>query len=194
LKNSGIAKVGGNFFFDPYVMTTGVFNHDLGIGAMMATGLHLADEGIVLSDMQYPRLALAIQGMGVGRLSSLTHYRRTLPIMIKIRDEMAGSIDGRGRMNKSLTVGDRQKLERGKQIATEILSQSGAKKIWHTLPGAAHPGGTCPMGQAVDANLQAELDNLYVCDASVIPAPFGIPPTLTCLALGKRLAAHLLAV
>jgi choline dehydrogenase-like flavoprotein len=30
-----------------------------------------------------------------------------------------------------------------------------------------------------------------VCDASVIPGPWGLPPTLTLLALGKRLGGEL---
>ena len=36
-----------------------------------------------------------------------------------------------------------------------------------------------------------EYDNLYVCDCSVIPEAWGLPPTLTLIGLGKRLAKHL---
>jgi choline dehydrogenase-like flavoprotein len=43
----------------------------------------------------------------------------------------------------------------------------------------------------VDANLKTELDNLYVCDCSVIPEAWGLPATLTIISLGKRLAKHL---
>lgn len=32
---------------------------------------------------------------------------------------------------------------------------------------------------------------LYVCDATVIPEAFGLPPTLTLLSLARRLADHL---
>jgi choline dehydrogenase-like flavoprotein len=32
---------------------------------------------------------------------------------------------------------------------------------------------------------------LFVCDASVIPESWGLPPTLTLLALADRLVAHL---
>jgi choline dehydrogenase-like flavoprotein len=34
-------------------------------------------------------------------------------------------------------------------------------------------------------------DHLYVCDCSVIPEGWGLPPSLTILALGKRLSKHL---
>jgi len=44
----------------------------------------------------------------------------------------------------------------------------------------------------VDRNLKTRFDNFYVCDCSVIPEEWGLPPTYTLLALGKRLAKHLL--
>ena len=44
----------------------------------------------------------------------------------------------------------------------------------------------------VDADLKTRFDNLYVCDCSVIPEEWGLPPTMTLLGLGKRLAGHLL--
>jgi choline dehydrogenase-like flavoprotein len=37
-----------------------------------------------------------------------------------------------------------------------------------------------------------QYDNLYVCDCSVIPEAWGVPPTTTIVALGKRLAKYLL--
>jgi choline dehydrogenase-like flavoprotein len=57
---------------------------------------------------------------------------------------------------------------------------------------AAHPGGTVKIGDIVDSNLQTEYENLYVCDCSVIPEAWGLPPTLTLIGLGKRLAKHLM--
>jgi choline dehydrogenase-like flavoprotein len=36
-----------------------------------------------------------------------------------------------------------------------------------------------------------EFDNLFVCDCSVIPEAWGLPPTTTIIGLGKRLAKHL---
>jgi choline dehydrogenase-like flavoprotein len=41
------------------------------------------------------------------------------------------------------------------------------------------------------SDLKTEFDNLYVCDCSVIPEAWGLPPTLTIIGLGKRLAKHL---
>jgi choline dehydrogenase-like flavoprotein len=47
------------------------------------------------------------------------------------------------------------------------------------------------IGDGVDSDLQAAAGGLFVCDASVIPRPWGLPPTLTLLCLGTRLAEHL---
>jgi choline dehydrogenase-like flavoprotein len=57
----------------------------------------------------------------------------------------------------------------------------------------AHPGGTARIGDVVDHDLQTRIRNLYVCDASAIPEALDLPVVLTVIALGKRLAAHLLA-
>jgi choline dehydrogenase-like flavoprotein len=191
LRESGIEQAGQSFFFDPFVMTTGVLDRPVGQGVMMATGLQLKDEGVLLADMQYPFAVLALQGLMAGKVMAPLSYARAMPIMIKIRDDMTGKIDGARRLNKTLTAADRSKLELGKTIAERVLKAAGAKRVWHSRVGAAHPGGTCAMGTVVDEQLQTPIANLYVCDASVVPVPFGIPPTLTCLALSKRLARHL---
>jgi hypothetical protein len=70
---------------------------------------------------------------------------------------------------------------------------AGATDIYKIGILAAHPGGTAKIGEIVDANLKTRIDNLYVCDRSVIPEAWGLPPTLTLVALGKRLARHLAA-
>ena len=57
----------------------------------------------------------------------------------------------------------------------------------------AHPGGTAAVGVVVDSNLQTKIDNLFVCDASVLPTAPGLPPILTIVALSKRLAKLLTA-
>ena len=47
------------------------------------------------------------------------------------------------------------------------------------------------VGDLLDSDLKTEYNNLYVCDCSVIPEAWGLPPTLTIIGLGKRLAKHL---
>jgi len=50
------------------------------------------------------------------------------------------------------------------------------------------------IGQALDADLATATAGLYVCDASAIPEPWGLPPTLTLLCLGWRLGRKLAQV
>ena len=83
-------------------------------------------------------------------------------------------------------------MRRGYERAKEILKNAGAKSIFRTQYLAAHPGGTVKVGDLLDSNLMTEYDNLFICDCSVIPEAWGMPPTTTIIGLGKRLAKYLL--
>ena len=48
------------------------------------------------------------------------------------------------------------------------------------------------MGKLVDIHFQTEHDNLYVCDASVIPVSPGAPPSLAILAFSRLFTKMLL--
>jgi choline dehydrogenase-like flavoprotein len=110
--------------------------------------------------------------------------------MVKIRDGIGGNI-GQRWVDKTLLPADREKFSKGIEIARAILKQAGARHVFASHHFAAHPGGSLPIGEQVDAGLQTSTPGLYVCDASVIPGPWGLPPTLTLLALGKRLGQQL---
>jgi choline dehydrogenase-like flavoprotein len=45
----------------------------------------------------------------------------------------------------------------------------------------------------LDQDLQTEIENLYVCDASAFPEALARPTVLTIIGLGKRLVEHLTA-
>ena len=111
--------------------------------------------------------------------------------MIKARDTLGGRLTDRGGVRKRLIKKDMDRLEKGYRRAKEILERAGAKGIYKTWKLAAHPGGTVRIGDLVDSNLETRIKNCYVCDCSVIPEAWGLPPTLTLLSLGKRLAHHL---
>jgi choline dehydrogenase-like flavoprotein len=111
--------------------------------------------------------------------------------MVKARDELGGRLTDRGGVRKILDHKEKRKLNRGYERARQILKKAGAKDIFRTNYLATHPGGTVKVGHLVDSDLKTEYDNLYVCDCSVIPVSWGLPPTSTLIALGKRLAKHL---
>ena len=73
------------------------------------------------------------------------------------------------------------------------MIKAGARKdsLVDSVIQGAHPGGTAAIGKVVDNNLQTKVDNLFVCDASVLPVAPGLPPILTITALAKRLAKTL---
>ena len=156
----------------------------------MACGLCLQEEGVALADMTLPKPMFQAFAAQVGRLDRVLSHARTLTIMVKIRDDVGGAI-GPHWVDKSLTAADRAKLRRGISMARDILCTAGAKKIFKSWHFAAHPGGSLPIGTTVNSDLQTSTRNLYVCDASVIPGPWGLAPTLTLLCLGKRLGMTL---
>ena len=112
--------------------------------------------------------------------------------MVKAKDRLGGSLSDRGGLRKILDKDEKKKLQRGYERAREILKNAGATGIFRTGYLAAHPGGTAKVGDVVDSDLKTEYNNLYVCDCSVIPEAWGMPPTNTIIGLGKRLSKHLI--
>jgi len=192
LRNSGIAGAGYNFFFDPLIVAMGEVN-DINCGREfpMAAGYRDEEEGYIMTDLVWPRWIFSVFASEVLRFDRLASHCRTLPIMIKAKDGLGGHLAMRGGVHKKLDEKDRKKLLRGYERAKGILQNAGARHIFKTWFMATHPGGTAKIGDLVDRDLKTELNNLYVCDCSVIPESWGLPPTLTLIALGKRLGRHL---
>jgi choline dehydrogenase-like flavoprotein len=117
-------------------------------------------------------------------------WGRTLGIMIKLRDEISGGIDERGRVAKGLTPRDQERLDRAEEVARRILIAAGCHSdtLFRTPLRGTHPCATARIGDVVDAELRTGVDNLYVCDASVFPEALGRPTVLTILALARRLS------
>ena len=172
LRQSGLHNAGYDFFVDPLVLATGkVPEITDGKELQMQAGWHAKDE-YVMTDLAMPKVP-------------------KLSIMVKIKDDLGGRITNRGSCRKDLTKSDYRKLSDGFDHAKKILENAGVKRVSKSIVFAAHPGGTVKIGDVVDSNLKAKHDNLYVCDCSVIPEAWGLPPTLTILGLGKRLSKHL---
>jgi hypothetical protein len=194
LRKSGMEDTGYDFFFDPLVYVYGKIK-DLGCGKAvpMSAGVHFPDDGIVMTDFNMPQMLKIILDVEVMQFKQAFSFANTLPIMIKIRDNLGGELSKAGWVKKPLTKSDKLKLHKGAVHAKRILQNAGASDIYQSWVVAAHPGGTVRIGKNIDANLKTPFDNLYVCDCSVIPQELGLPPTWTLLSLGKRLAKHLTA-
>jgi choline dehydrogenase-like flavoprotein len=192
LRESGIHNVGSDFFFDPLIFAIGEVD-DLSGGKEfpMATGYHFHEDGYMLTDLVLPRWLYWLFTAQVLRFDRLPAHRRSLPIMIKAKDELGGHLTKRGGVRKRLSEIERKRLMNGYEQARKILVNAGARNIYKTWYLAVHPGGTVKINEVVDSNLKTEFDNLFVCDCSVIPEAWGLPPSLTLLSLGKRLGKHL---
>jgi choline dehydrogenase-like flavoprotein len=192
LRASGIENVGEGFFCDPLIIVNGAVDDVAGpVEAPMAAGVHMRDDGYMMTDLGHARYlywAFAARLLRFGRLFA---HSRTLSIMIKAKDGIGGRITEDGKVRRIFAKEDVDKLRHGTERARAILENAGARHIFRYGITAAHPGGSVRVGDALDANLKSEIDDLYVCDCSVIPEAWGLPPTYTLIALGKRLAKHL---
>jgi choline dehydrogenase-like flavoprotein len=156
----------------------------------MAAGLHRMDDGLMLADMTLPKLLFQAFAAQAGHFGKLFGHAKTLTLMVKIPDTRSGRI-GRRWVNKPLSSDDRERLNQGSSLAGDILRGAGASEIFASRPFAAHPGGTAAIGEVVDSRLETAIKGLHVCDASVLPTPWGLPPTLTLICLAKRLASQI---
>ncbi len=192
LRRSGVHNVGTDFFFDPLIFAIGAVD-DLNGGKEfpMAAGHNFHEDGYVMTDLVLPRWLYWLFTSQVLRFDRLPAHSRSLPIMIKARDELGGHLTDQGGVRKRLNKIERERLMSGYEKAREILLNAGARHIYKTWYLAVHPGGTAKIGEIVDSNLETEIDNLFVCDCSVIPEAWGLPPSLTLIALGKRLGKYL---
>lgn len=196
LQRSGVAEAGQGFFADPLVMTYGV-GHGPGSwqDIPMTAGVHLAEDGIVMTDLVDPaaNCLVVLARAGLRHVRKWAGYRRMLGIMTKVRDGLEGRVNLDGTFSKPITYEDRRKLDKGASLAERILRRAGADpdSIVTVEVRAAHPGGTVRLGHLLDRNLQTQIRNCYVADASAIPEPWGLPPTLTLIGLAKRLAKYL---
>jgi choline dehydrogenase-like flavoprotein len=193
LRASGIKRAGYDFFFDPLIGVRGTVK-DIDVPTSeipMTAGVHIEDEGYMMTDMAHPFATTAIFAAGVFRFRKMFSRRNTLQIMVKAKDELGGKLTDSGGIRKILDNNEKEKLKRGYERAKEILKNAGAKGIFKTQYLAAHPGGTAKVNDIVDSNLMTKYDHLFVCDCSVIPEAWGMPPTTTIIGLGKRLAKYL---
>lgn len=189
LQNSGINNSGTGLFVDLLVNTYGVTD---GLNQVYEPSMALVSHefyesrGFILSPhVNHPRM---VKFMELGAKGFTLADNRVIGIMTKIRDESAGRVYPDGTVSKPVTEMDRRKLNEGSNIAGEILKKAGARYTIVSKVQGAHHGGAAAVGRVVDANLQTEVDNLFVCDGSVLPIAPGLPPILTIVALAKRLA------
>lgn len=194
LQKSGVEDAGSGFYMDLLVNTYGVTdNLSQTNEPTMALVNHefYENKGFILTP--YLNQSRFVRYIELGVKGLLLPTDRLLGIMIKIRDDPVGRVYADGTASKPITANDWAKLKEGVSISREILVRAGANSnsIVVSKVQGGHPGGTAAIGRIVDKDLQTKIENLFVCDASVLPTSPGLPPILTIVALAKRLAKTL---
>jgi len=195
LLRSGVENAGEKFFADPLIITYGALppgEPKTPMEPPMICGkLDNTEDGILIGDLSdsLPTFVLQMYFRGVRHIKHVLEFPRMIGVMCKVRDDMEGYVKADETFSKPYTREDQAKMARGVEISEKILRQAGCDPatIVSTPPRAAHPGGSAGIGKVVDTDLQTRVENLYVCDGSVLPEPCGLPPVLTLLGFGKRL-------
>jgi len=196
LQRAGLFEAGHGMTMDTTVMVCGV-SKGKGTGQEPPMTWAWANDeiGYMLSTLIDPWLLFPM----MAALKSPRHalkwpaWGRTLGVMIKIKDDISGGITLDGEISKPMTDQDLFRMNHGAIVANQILVRAGADpdSVFITPLRGTHPSGTVRIGEMLDVHLQTEIKNLYACDASTFPEALDRPTVLTIIALGKRLAAHL---
>lgn len=194
LAASGIEGAGSGLFIDMLVNVYGLVDERLRTvePQMSLVNTEFHDErGFLLAP--YINYSRGVRMLESGAKAASRSIGHTLGMMVKTSDEPVGRIEADGRVSKPVTSADRRRIDDGVEVATEILVAAGAGRnsIIVTKPQGAHPGGTAAIGTVVDADLQADVEGLFVADGSVLPVAPGLPPMVTIGALARRLGTML---
>lgn len=197
LNRSGVWEAGSNFFMDPMVVVIGVGRPGVG-GTPGETTFTLASTDFVESDefivgnvgAKNVLMTMMLRPSTAWHLYKAFQYPRVMGMFAKIADSASGYINYDGTMSKPMTEEDQRRMSKGANVCEKILVKAGAdpRSIGIVKEIGGHPGGTAAIGSVVDDGLQTSIENLYVCDGSVFPRSPGVPPVLSIVALGKRLA------
>lgn len=199
LNRTGIWEAGSNFFMDPMAVVLAVNRG--GRGTPGETTFTLASTDFVDSDefivgnvgAKNALMTMMLRPSTVWHLYKAMSYPSVMGMFAKIGDSASGRINYDGSMSKPMTELDQKRMSKGAWVCEKILLAAGCdpRSVGMVKEIGGHPGGTAAIGSVVDDDLQTQIENLYVCDASVFPRSPGVPPVLTIVALAKRLAQHL---
>lgn len=133
----------------------------------------------------------------------MENYRYFAGIFINIHDENDGRIfrdpeTNHEKIYKPVTSKDKSRFRAAKSMCRDGLYEAGATETVDSIYLSHHVQGSCRMGDdskrsAVNSNCRShDVDGLYIMDGSVIPSVIDANPSLTIMALSRRLGNHLL--
>jgi len=198
LQTSGLEDAGRGMTLDTTSMVYGHAPYK-GIGNEPPMTWSYADDeiGAMFSTLIDPWLNYPVVMLSKKPAYALTWRRwgHTLGVMIKLKDEISGHIDRRGRISKGLTDQDRGRQVRAEEVARKILLRAGCdpETLFTSPLRGTHPSGTVRIDTMISRDLETAVSGLYVCDASVFPQALARPTVLTIISLAKRLADKLIS-
>ena len=174
LQRSGIYDAGQGFFCDPLWFVMGPANHQGSVfDVPMTAGTIFEEDGIVMTDLGVtPLLYAALLGLAGIRgwlsLPKVLSTKKTLSIMIKVRDELDGRINLDESFSKPIDYDTWWRLNKGAVLAEEILMKAGVRRddLVKTCVLAAHPGGTVRIGGLLNSHCETQIQNCVLSDAS----------------------------
>ncbi len=196
LHRSEVEGAGTHFFTDPMSVLVGEMRE--GPGTYREITYTFADESrkgeFVFGNVG--ALNAFIAQMAAKNFSFLprgAHMKKLAGMFVKLCDEPSGEIRKDGSFHKALTPKDEALMSQGIASAKAVMIQAGVRPETLTVAKGigGHPGGTAAIGRVVGTDLQTDIENLYICDNSIMPLSGGIPPVLTLIALAKQFARGL---
>ncbi|MBU0994575.1 MAG: GMC family oxidoreductase N-terminal domain-containing protein [Proteobacteria bacterium] len=203
LIRSGVDKAGKRFFMDPMTILFGISKYDDGGAWGEQTFTHAIEsfaetEGFMIGNSAAFGTWLVMCGTRIDSaartLFKAPFVKRGMGLFVKLAEDDKGEIYPNERTSKPMTENDIRRMQKGIDIASELMVKAGVMpSSISTLKWAGgHPGGTIEMGKLVNRSFQSDMDNLYVCDASVFPVSPGSPPSLSVMAMSRLLSKFLL--
>ncbi len=141
---------------------------------------------------------------GIKQKEIMENYRYYAGIFINIHDQNDGRIfrdqeTGVEKIYKPVTFIDKARFKAAKALCVQGLEAAGATETFGSVYLSHHVQGSCRMGSnprrsVVDShNRMHDVQGLYIMDGSVIPSVIDANPSLTIMALSRRLGDHLLS-
>jgi len=112
-------------------------------------------------------------------------------LMVKLADAEEGTVSANGKVEKSLTSYDQERMDLAISQAREIMEGAGVSEPFvQGMYNAGHLGGTVPLKKEDVPNMRPSWlpEGLWIADLSLAPKSQGLPTILLASALALRVA------
>jgi hypothetical protein len=192
LKESGMRNVAGNgFYVHPCFAMFGIVPGLKAKQNFVGSGETRIDGNINIGDCNFDRTFYRMFMLGDGKIVRAFRHSRSIGVGVMVKEGLGGELRDDGSYHKQLTREDLAKLEKGAEVARQIIEKAGGRDVYRSSLTASHLGGAIQIRSHLDTSLQTECSNLHVCDGSVVPETVMEAPSLTLICLGKYLAGQL---